>query len=210
VPENGHCTAPVCEGSYPASLRKKASFCIKLCSPIFGQDPHHLPQGFLRVYHRVGRDLLDAKEILVEVIPLLSLSKALLYLLAEGFLLGILLGFLAGLCLLTAPDINQKAHWRTNEKLGTAGPPLSQSEKPHNWTWAIQAGLRYTTPATCNMRRNAGIKAPMPTSALRSILLRGKYKMVHNSELIAMGNKKNHSKEKIRLSEGLLLENHEG
>jgi hypothetical protein len=38
------------------------------------------------------------------------------------------------------------------------------------------------------MRRNTGIKAPMPTSALRSILLRGKYKMVHNSELNAMGN----------------------
>jgi hypothetical protein len=75
VPENGHCTAPVCEGSYPASLGKKASFCIKLCSPIFGQDLHHLPQGFLRVYHEVGKNLLDAKEILVEVIPLLSLSK---------------------------------------------------------------------------------------------------------------------------------------
>jgi hypothetical protein len=98
VPENGHCTAPVCEGSYPASLRKKASFCIKLYSPIFGQDPHHLPQGFLRVYHRVGKDLLDAKEV-----PLLYLRKV-YYLLAEGFLLGILLGFLAGLCLLKAPN----------------------------------------------------------------------------------------------------------
>jgi hypothetical protein len=65
-------------------------------------------------YRGVGKDLLDAKEILVEVIPLLSLSK-LLYLLAEGFLLGILLGYLAGLCLLTAPDITQKAHWKTNE-----------------------------------------------------------------------------------------------
>jgi hypothetical protein len=85
VPENGHCTAPVCEGSYPASLRKKASFCIKLCSPIFGQDPHHLPQGFLRVYRGVGRDLLDAKEILVEVIPLSCLSRSSILSLGGGF-----------------------------------------------------------------------------------------------------------------------------
>jgi|GEM_PF-2847347 len=85
LPENGYCAAPVCEGSYPASLRKKASFCIRLYSPIFGQDPHHLPQGFLRVYRGVGKDLLDAKEILVEVIPLLSLSKLYYISLGGGF-----------------------------------------------------------------------------------------------------------------------------
>ena len=61
--------------AFPSRLRqKKHPFAVSYTSHVH-QDLHHLPQGFLRVYHRVGKDLLDVKEILVEVIPLFSLSK---------------------------------------------------------------------------------------------------------------------------------------